>query len=758
MKRKFLSMILVVMLVMNPVLPWMQTQAVLAANTTTFTIEDTTLYNQFKTGISPAKTAVINSDDANQSITLAMEKVANITFDLDDVNMTDADKTELGKLLSGCTDITYLSLTNANPTDIDLSVLDGRSSLKTLCLVGCGLKKVPNLQLSGLTSLCLSRNNFSEDGACDGISSANLPNLTSLYMDLCSVSNVDFIKKMNMGKLYRLSLGQNRLTNDSVTALLGMSGSLSALGDLNLGTTVHYSPSSVQSSYGSSINSITDITSLVLLPASFPKLSKLELAGLKITSLREFANVRNDISINFRANRITDFTGLAEHTRFEVTAQDLTYSEEVAKGWGNEIPELLKRVMDENDILYGKGRLKYENCSLSDDGTRLIVSPDADKWNNKPKVKVDSFSGKLSGTTFTFSALKDLDSPAVPENVTATEGDTLAKIVLPEGFTWEDAAQDVGTAGTHSFLADYTLEDEGRNYVKYGIEVPVTVKAAPVKPKPTPTVKPTVKPTPTVVPTIKPTVKPTATPTVKPTATPTVKPTATPTAKPTVPTMLPTNTPAAPSPVVTPTPKPDESKLTGNEIEKRKDLSLLLATGKQKGSNGIKLTWRKKNGCSGYEVYWSYCDGKQNYKKLKTVGSNGKRECIHKKLKKNRAYKYYIATYTIKDGRKHYQSKSPVIHVAMKKEKHTNAKKIKVNKSKVVLKVNKTFRIKATAVLENKKKKLLNHDKKFRYYVDNREVVSVSKKGIIKAKKKGICFVFVTANNGVAKQIKVTVQ
>ena len=107
---------------------------------------------------------------------------------------------------------------------------------------------------------------------------------------------------------------------------------------------------------------------------------------------------------------------------------------------------------------------------------------------------------------------------------------------------------------------------------------------------------------------------------------------------------------------MTSTPKPDESKLTGNQIDKRKDLSLLLATGKQQGSSGIKLTWRAKKGCSGYEVYWSYCDGKQNYKKLKTVSSNGKRECVHKKLKKNRAYKYYIATYTIKDGRKNYQS------------------------------------------------------------------------------------------------------
>ena len=69
-----------------------------------------------------------------------------------------------------------------------------------------------------------------------------------------------------------------------------------------------------------------------------------------------------------------------------------------------------------------------------------------------------------------------------------------------------------------------------------------------------------------------------------------------------------------------------------------------------------------------------------------------------------------------------------------------------------------SFQIKATAVLENRKKKLLNHEKKFRYYVDNRDVVSVSKNGKIKAKQKGICTVFVATNNGVTTQIKVTVE
>ena len=127
-------------------------------------------------------------------------------------------------------------------------------------------------------------------------------------------------------------------------------------------------------------------------------------------------------------------------------------------------------------------------------------------------------------------------------------------------------------------------------------------------------------------------------------------------------------------------------------------------------------------------------------------------------MKKTRAYKYYIATYKEENGRKNYISKSSVIHVAMKKEKHTNVKKIKLNKTELALKPNKSFKIKATAVAEEKKKPLLNHGPKFRYYTDNKEIAAVTKKGVVKAKKKGTCTIYVIANNGVSKTLKVTVK
>lgn len=754
MKRKALSMMLVLLLMMNPVLPWTQAR-VLAANVQTLSIEDVKLYDKLKTGLTP-KSAVKSTNDQNKTIEMDMEQVTAIDINLSGVDMSNANTREnVEKLLGGCAKLEMLRLREGNLGGIDFSSLKGRSSLTSLYLANGKLESVPELDLPKLETLCLSKNNLSASGACSNIRKEKLPKLSSLYLDACGISRIDFLQ--DMGNLQILYLGDNELRDDALAALLGMDEKLSSLEEINLGVMV-FNGYQISKPNRSSGNKFTDVDSLASIPSRFPNLTKLDLSGLRIASLQKFSGVREDITINFERNIIKDFTGIESHSKFNIHWQNIFCSATLARGWGNEIPELVQRVLDQDDVL--RGSLSYEDCALSRDGETLVIQP------NPSRVCVKVESGKLSGTEFFITSLKNLPAPALPENLTATVGDTLAQVALPDGFAWKDPALDVGAEGVHVFQSDYTLQDGEHRYVMYDMDVPLTVKASstgPAKPteEPVPTpAAPTEKPMPTPAAPIEESMPTPAAPTEEPmptSATPTDAPTTVPTKAP-VPS-TPTPAPAASKrPTMPPTPKPDESKMTGNQIEKRKDLSLLLATGKQKGSNGIQLTWRKKNGCSGYEVYWSYCDGKQNYKKLKTVGSGGKRQCIHRKLKKARAYKYYIATYMIRDGRKNYQSKSPVIHVAMKRERHTNAKRIKVNRAKVTLKGKKTFQIKATAVLENRKKKLLNHDRKFRYYVDNRDVASVNKKGKIKGKKKGSCLVFVTANNGVTKQIKVTVR
>ena len=67
----------------------------------------------------------------------------------------------------------------------------------------------------------------------------------------------------------------------------------------------------------------------------------------------------------------------------------------------------------------------------------------------------------------------------VPENLTATYGDKLHEIELPEGFTWEsDENTLVGNVGENTFTVTFTPEDTENYNIISGIEVTVTVEKA----------------------------------------------------------------------------------------------------------------------------------------------------------------------------------------------------------------------------------------------------------------------------------------
>lgn len=194
-------------------------------------------------------------------------------------------------------------------------------------------------------------------------------------------------------------------------------------------------------------------------------------------------------------------------------------------------------------------------------------------------------------------------------------------------------------------------------------------------------------------------------------------------------------------------------KLSGNSIAKL-DLPLLMVKGIG-GNKKISLSWTKDKKAQGYEIYWSYCNGKQNFKLLKDTK---KLKTTHTKLSNGKAYKYFVVSYKLVDGQKVYLRKSAQIHVAMSKQKKTNAKKITVKKANYTLKVNKSAKISAKTVKLKKNKKVLKHAKEFRYFTSNKKIATVTNAGVIKAKKKGSCKIYVMANNGVYKTVKVTVK
>ena len=170
---------------------------------------------------------------------------------------------------------------------------------------------------------------------------------------------------------------------------------------------------------------------------------------------------------------------------------------------------------------------------------------------------------------------------------------------------------------------------------------------------------------------------------------------------------------------------------------------------KKSKKKAISLTWKKIQVAKTYVIYGAKCG--TSYKKIATVH---RKTFTNKKLKKGTYYKYMVVALNEKGE---VVAISKLIHVATKGGKVGNCKKLKVNKSKVNLKQGKKFKLKVKQIAESKKVKLKKH-RKIAFESDNQDVAVVSKKGIITAKKKGTCSVYVYAQNGVYKQVKVTVK
>lgn len=79
------------------------------------------------------------------------------------------------------------------------------------------------------------------------------------------------------------------------------------------------------------------------------------------------------------------------------------------------------------------------------------------------------------------------------------------------------------------------------------------------------------------------------------------------------------------------------------------------------------------------------------------------------------------------------------------------ATKIKLNKTKLSLKKGKSFTLKATM-------SPIKTTDTIKWTSSNKKIATVSKKGVVKAKKKGIAYITATSTSGIKKKIKVTVK
>ncbi len=190
----------------------------------------------------------------------------------------------------------------------------------------------------------------------------------------------------------------------------------------------------------------------------------------------------------------------------------------------------------------------------------------------------------------------------------------------------------------------------------------------------------------------------------------------------------------------------DKKDVAGAEYQRL----MLKATSKSKS---ITLKWKKINGASGYIVYGAPCGKKMT--RLATISNPKTVKKTFKKLKKGKYYKYIVVAYKKTAAGNRIMSKSKSVHCATPGGKKGNPTGIKLKKTKITLKKGKKTKIKATLL---KKGKVATHIAKFRYESSNKKIATVDKNGNIKAKKKGTVTIYVYAQNGLCKTIKVKVK
>ena len=176
----------------------------------------------------------------------------------------------------------------------------------------------------------------------------------------------------------------------------------------------------------------------------------------------------------------------------------------------------------------------------------------------------------------------------------------------------------------------------------------------------------------------------------------------------------------------------------------------------KKSSSSLKVSWSKVKGVSGYVVY-AKVPGKKKYKKIKTLKSWKKNKLTHKKLRKNKTYKYKVRAFVKKKGKKKYSSYSYVVsaRTTTKKSKFTNVKKVDVDFTNRYMGLNKISYV-STYLYGNKGKKYVS--KKLRWTSSNPSIVKVRKGGYIQAMgKAGKTKIYIIAHNGVTKVLNIKV-
>ena len=191
----------------------------------------------------------------------------------------------------------------------------------------------------------------------------------------------------------------------------------------------------------------------------------------------------------------------------------------------------------------------------------------------------------------------------------------------------------------------------------------------------------------------------------------------------------------------------------------------LKARSTKQTKTSVTLEWSRIDDADGYFIYGSRCNTSTKsykYKKLATITNGKTRTWTQKDLKKGTYYKYVVKAYKIVNGKKVVTDTSASIHTVTQGGKYGVAKSVSVTKignkknvTKLTLKKGKTAQITAKEIRKDNK---IKQHRNLCYESSNTKVATVTSKGLIKAKGKGTCTIWVYAQNGVYKALTITVK
>lgn len=200
-------------------------------------------------------------------------------------------------------------------------------------------------------------------------------------------------------------------------------------------------------------------------------------------------------------------------------------------------------------------------------------------------------------------------------------------------------------------------------------------------------------------------------------------------------------------------------------INKTTGFRRLRARSVKQTKTSVTLQWNIIKDADGYFIYGNRCNtGTKSYKyrNLATITGGDISTWTQKDLKKGTYYKYVVKAYRLVNGKKVVTDTSISVHAVTGGGKYGNAKAVSVtqignkkNVSKITLKMGKTAQIKAKEI--KKDKKIARH-RKLCYESSNTKVATVTPDGLIRATGKGTCTIWVYAQNGVYKALKITVK